>query len=133
MSNEPKEISDGTFWTLFGIALFLDILELALVLLPGVGEILSEFVDWISFGALWWWCKMNELNYPGKNRTLIIGALVGMIPVINDFLPEITLSVWYVRKGYKKQQKALAEQKKNNLTGMQKTQNQQMTNMKKVA
>jgi hypothetical protein len=133
MQDESKQISDGTWWIILGVALFVDVLEFVLVFIPVVGEILSEFVDWVAFGGLWLSFKMLGVNYSGKNRTMFIGVLVGMIPVINDILPEITVSVWYIRKGYKKQQKALVEQNKNNLIEMQKTQNQQMANMGKAA
>jgi hypothetical protein len=133
MSNEPKEISDETWWTALGIGLFVDVLQLVLILLPLVGEILAEFIGWIAFGSWKWWTSANGINYPGKNKTFIIGLIVGLIPVINDVLPEFTMTIWYTRKGYKKQQKALAEQNKNNLIEMQKAQNQQMVNVRKVA
>jgi hypothetical protein len=136
MANEPKEISDGTWWIWFGISIFVYVLGLLLLMIPVAGEILSEFLDWISFGALALWCHMSGVNYTGKNKTLIFGAIVGMIPVINDILPEMAVSIWYIRKGHKKQQKVSAEtkvQEKNNVAEMQKYQGQQNSNLKKAA
>jgi hypothetical protein len=136
MQNEPKQISDGTWWLWFGIGLFVWVLGLTLLLIPVAGEILSEFLDWISFGALALWCNMNNVAYPGKNRTMWIGVIVGMVPVLDDIIPDLLISIWFIKRGHKKQQKALTEaksQEKNNLVEMQKVQNQKTSDLKKAA
>ena len=130
MANEQKEISDGTWWIALGVALFIDVLELILVLLPVVGEILAELIDWSAFAGFWLWLKTKGVEYNGKKRTMIIGAIIGVIPVVNNILPELTWTIWQIRKGYKKQQRALAQQKQNEVIAMQK---QQTSNFRKAA
>jgi hypothetical protein len=111
MQDELKEINEGIWWVMLSIAFFVDLLELVLVLLPGVGEILSEFLDWTAFAGFYIWMNHLGIKYPGKNKGMLIGFVVGMIPIINDFLPEITLTIWFIRRNHKRQIK-LARQAK---------------------
>ena len=136
MEDEPKEIDDGKWWMWFGTSLFVWVLGFLMLLLPAAGEILSEFIDWASFGALAMWCKMNGVEYVGKNRTLIIGAAVGMVPILDDIIPDMLISVWFIRRGYKKKRREMAQAKADQEKAqaeMKKTQNQQIVNMKKAA
>lgn len=89
----------GLFSILFlvGFAAFFDLLELILSLFTaGAGGYIKDFASYIVFPALFWLFKIPF--WKGNKRiqkitTMIVGAIVALIPVVSDILPELTIAV----------------------------------------
>jgi hypothetical protein len=83
---------------LLGFAFSLDLMEAILsLLIPGVGGYIKDFASYIIFPFLFWIFKIPF--WKGNKRiqkmsTMIIGALIALIPVVSDVLPELTISVF---------------------------------------
>jgi hypothetical protein len=90
----------GILGTLFlvGFAFSLDLIEAILSLfIPGVGGYIKDFASYIIFPFLFWFFKIPF--WKGNKRiqkmsTMIIGAIIALIPIVSDVLPELTISVF---------------------------------------
>lgn len=86
----PSKISTGTWMVLIGIAIFFDVLEALISLIPILGEIIAMAIDGLAFATFWLIFKMNGEKY--SKKTMIAGAIIGFIPIIN-MLPECTVTI----------------------------------------
>jgi hypothetical protein len=86
----PSKIGPGTWMILIGIALFFDVLEAIMSLIPILGEIIAMSIDGIAFATFWLIFKINNEKY--SRKTMIAGAIIGFIPIIN-ILPECTVTI----------------------------------------
>ncbi len=97
---EKKEIkyriSLPVGFLLVALAAVLDLVEIILSLLTvGVGGFVKDFASWLFIGIFWmlkapFW-KGNK--WIAKMTTMTATFLIGLIPVLSDFLPELTIGI----------------------------------------
>lgn len=91
ISNPPKKgMENGTWMILIGTTLFFDTLEAIISLIPVAGEIISMGISGIKYSTIWLVFKINGQEY--SKNTMIGGAVIGFIPIIN-ILPDGTTAV----------------------------------------
>lgn len=87
---KKSNIGKGTWMILIGTAIFFDVIEALISLIPILGEIIAMAIDALAFATFWLIFKMNDHEY--SRRAFLGGFIVGFIPIIN-MLPECTLSI----------------------------------------
>ena len=80
-----------------GAALFYDVIQAGLDLLPFVGWILSPLVSIPAFLTFYIWFKIYGRNFMTPKRALAMGAgvIIEMIPILN-ILPGWTVAVLFL-------------------------------------
>ena len=94
---ERREITKITMGLMVGVALFYDVIQAGLDLLPFVGWILSPLVSIPAFLTFYIWFKIYGRNFMTPKRALAMGAgvIIEMIPILN-ILPGWTIAVLFL-------------------------------------
>ncbi|MEI8337824.1 MAG: hypothetical protein WCF92_01605 [bacterium] len=113
---EPR-LTNGTIGLMFGFALFFDILEALIGLVPIIGWGVNIVLDVLVFAILWIWFVRHKVNFT-KNRALVfIGlGLLKFIPVIEEF-PLWIMDVIAVSTMVRMEDKLNLKFTKENITG----------------
>lgn len=111
----PSKISTGTWMILVGIAVFFDVLEAGISLIPFLGEIIAEGIDVFAFATFWLIFKTHGEKY--SKGTMLTGAIIGFIPIIN-MLPECTVTIVKLYFDAKKKNTLAKMSGANNVTRM---------------
>lgn len=96
-----KDITDVEFTLVLFLAVLKDILDWVLLLIFGIGLILSRITNLVITGILWLWCSIRLHKFPTKR--FLGGFVIEMIPVVGTFSPTWTIfiaTIWIEQKGY---------------------------------
>ena len=85
-----SKIGYGTWMFLIGTAVFFDVLEALISLIPVAGEIIAMGIDAFAFAVFALIFKMNGETY--SKKTVVAGFIIGFIPIVN-MLPECTATI----------------------------------------
>jgi hypothetical protein len=93
-SKRRKEIANSTLFLMLGVALFYDIVQFVLDLIPIAGWILAEFIALFAFLTFFVWFKLYGRSFTSPKRfsAMAVGSIIEMVPILNG-LPGWTVAV----------------------------------------
>ncbi len=91
---EKHSITTTTKILMVGTAIFFDVLQILVTLIPGIGPILAFFVNIFAQMTFWLWFHIKGVKYNSSKRlgAVVGGFLIELIPFLN-VLPGITVQV----------------------------------------
>ncbi|OHA17960.1 MAG: hypothetical protein A2664_01250 [Candidatus Taylorbacteria bacterium RIFCSPHIGHO2_01_FULL_46_22b] len=96
MEGEVHKRSNIEWFFLIAIAITIDLVQIGLDLLVGVGIVINRFIDLIVGPALFMYCAVTHIKLTVGRTVSILGTIVGeMIPVI-DIAPFWTADVIFI-------------------------------------
>lgn len=92
---EEVRISKTTGILMLIVAVFFDLLNAGVNLIPVAGQIMAELITIFAYCCLWFWFSLKGVSLVSKKRAFrFFGAsIIEIIPILN-VLPGITLSVF---------------------------------------
>lgn len=96
-NTEQKEISITTLILMVGVAIFYDVFQLIIEIIPLVGQILSLFITLFAFLTFYVWFKIKGRSFASPKRAMAMGAgvIIEIIPILN-ILPGWTVAVLFL-------------------------------------
>ncbi len=94
MDEKGTNLSYGTTFLLISTALFFDIFQFVINLIPVAGQIISILITGLAFMTFWLWFRIKGLKFNSPKRVLSmgLGTIIEAIPILN-ILPGWTISV----------------------------------------
>lgn len=94
MAGKDKGLDNITIAFMVSVALFYDVFQALIQLIPFLGQILSSLIGVFAFLTFYLWFKMRGLNFATPKRAGLLGGgfLIELIPILN-ILPAWTLAV----------------------------------------
>lgn len=94
MDEKGTNLSYGTTFLLISTALFFDIFQFVINLIPVAGQIISTLITGLAFMTFWLWFRIKGLKFNSPKRVLSIGlgTIIEAIPILN-ILPGWTIAV----------------------------------------
>jgi hypothetical protein len=91
---EEPRISKTTGILMLIVAVFFDLLNAGVNLIPVAGQIMAELITVFAYCCLWFWFSLKGVSLVSKKRAFrFFGvSIIELIPILN-VLPGITLSV----------------------------------------
>jgi len=94
MQEENKGLNSITIAFMIAVALFYDVFQVLINLIPILGQILSALIGLFAFLTFYLWFKLKGLNFANPKRAAYLGGgfLIELVPILN-ILPAWTLAV----------------------------------------
>jgi len=94
---EQKEISNTTLALMISVAIFFDVLQFIIGLVPIAGQYISVMVTIIALPTFYLWFKIYGRSFmsPKKVMALGCGTIIELIPILN-ILPGWTVAVIFL-------------------------------------
>lgn len=91
--SEYGHMTKTTFFLMFGVAAFVDIIGILLTLV-GIGLVADSIVNPIAYFGFWLWCAMKGIKLLAKKniKAVAVTFVLELIPVIN-LLPAMTFMI----------------------------------------
>lgn len=98
---ENYRIKNWMKWTMLAVAVFVDLVELILGIFVvgemGVDTGISAAAT-VGFTIWFWILGVTFSKSPSMLTAMGIQGIIGLIPAVDAFVPEITVGVWYTIK-----------------------------------
>ncbi|MFH0846352.1 MAG: hypothetical protein V1851_03085 [Patescibacteria group bacterium] len=87
-------ISKTSFYLMLGTAIFFDLIQAGLDIIPVLGWILSSFVALIAFLTFWLWLKIKKVGIFDRGlRMIMLWIITPFIEATFSFIPGLTFMI----------------------------------------